>query len=103
MQIIITFRVLLYNMDNKKLVDTIAANMGRSAEDVSKLLEAFAGVLSTRCGEMDSVFVPGFGTFEPKKRNERVMIHPSTGRRILVPPKIVLGFKVSKVLKTKLQ
>ena len=90
-------------MDNKKLVDTIAANMGRTSEDVGKLLEAFANVLSTRCGEMDSVIVPSFGTFEPKKRNERVMIHPSTGRRILVPPKIVLGFKVSKVFKSKLQ
>ena len=90
-------------MDNKKLVDTIAANMGRSTEDVSKLLEAFADVLSTRCGEMDSVIVPSFGSFEPKKRNERVMIHPSSGRRLLVPPKIVLGFKMSKVLKSKLQ
>jgi nucleoid DNA-binding protein len=90
-------------MDNKKLVETVAANLGRSTDDVSKLLEAFAGVLRTRCGEMDSVIVPGFGTFEPKKRNERVMVHPSTGRRMLVPPKIVVGFKVSNVLKTKLK
>lgn len=90
-------------MDNKKLVETVAANLGRSTDDVSKLLEAFAGVLRTRCGELDSVIVPGFGTFEPKKRNERVMVHPSTGRRMLVPPKIVVGFKVSNVLKTKLK
>lgn len=90
-------------MDNKKLVETVATNLGRSTDDVSKLLEAFAGVLRTRCGEMDSVIVPGFGTFEPKKRNERVMVHPSTGRRMLVPPKIVVGFKVSNVLKTKLK
>ena len=90
-------------MDNKKLVETVDANLGRSTDDVSKLLEAFAGVLRTRCGEMDSVIVPGFGTFEPKKRNERVMVHPSTGRRMLVPPKIVVGFKVSNVLKTKLK
>ena len=53
--------------------------------------------------ELDSVVVPGFGTFEPKKRNERVMIHPSTGKRMLVPPKVVLGFKVSNVLKAKLK
>lgn len=89
-------------MDNKKLVNTVAANLGRSPKDVSKLLEAFAGVLRTRCGEMDSVIVPSFGTFEPKKRNERVLVHP-TGRRMLVPPKIVLGFKISKVLKAKLK
>jgi nucleoid DNA-binding protein len=88
-------------MDNKKLVETVATNMGRSTEDVNKLVDALAGVLRTRCAEMDSVVVPGFGTFEPKKRNERVMLQPNTGKRMLVPPKVVLGFKVSNVLKAK--
>lgn len=90
-------------MDNKKLVATVAANLGRSTKDVNKLLDAFAGVLRTRCGEMDTVVVPSFGAFEPKKRNERVMVHPSTGRRMLVPPKVVLSFKISQVLKAKLK
>lgn len=90
-------------MDNKKLVATVASNLGRSQEDVSKLLDALAGVLRTRCGEMDSVCVPGFGTFEPKKRNERVMVQPHTGERMLVPPKVTLGFRVSNVLKAKLK
>lgn len=94
---------LICLMDNKKLVETVAANLGRSSNDVNKLLEAFAGVLRARCSELDSVVVPGFGTFEPRKRNERVMVQPSTGRRMLVPPKVTLGFKVSNVLKTKLR
>ena len=90
-------------MDNKKLIETVAAYLGRSKADVGKLVDALAGVMRTRCGELDSVVVPGFGTFEPKKRNERVMIHPSTGKRMLIPPKVVLGFKVSNVLKAKLK
>ena len=81
----------------------MAANLGRSTEDVSKLLESFAGVLRTRCNELDSVVVPGFGTFEPKKKNERVIVHPSNGKRMLVPPKVTVGFKVSNVLKAKLK
>ncbi|MBQ3731501.1 MAG: HU family DNA-binding protein [Muribaculaceae bacterium] len=89
-------------MESKKLVETVAANLGRKPEDVDKLLDALAGVLRARCGEMDNVAIPGFGLFEPKKRNERVMIHPSNGKRMLVPPKIVVGFKVSRVLKAKL-
>ena len=90
-------------MENKKFVETVATNLGRTTEDVNKLLEALANVLRTRCSELDSVFVPGFGTFEPKKRNERVMVHPSSGKRMLVPPKVVVGFKVSRVLKAKLK
>ena len=90
-------------MDNKKLVETLANKMGRSADDVNKLLDGLAGVLRTRCGELDSVIVPGFGAFEPRKRNERVMVNPKTGKRMLVTPKVVLGFKVSNVLKSKLK
>jgi nucleoid DNA-binding protein len=90
-------------MDNKKLVETLANKMGRSTDDVNKLLDGLAGVLRTRCGELDSVIVPGFGAFEPRKRNERVMVNPKTGKRMLVPPKVVLGFKVSNVLKSKLK
>lgn len=97
------FKIFVFSMDNKKLVETVAKNLGRSTDDVSKLVNAFAGILRTRCGEMDSVVVPGFGTFEPKKRNERVIVHPSSGKRMLVPPKIVMGFKVSNVLKAKLK
>ena len=90
-------------MDNKKLVETLSEKLGRSADDVNKLLEGLAGVLRTRCGDLDSVIVPGFGSFEPRKRNERVMVNPKTGKPMLVPPKIVLGFKVSNVLKSKLK
>lgn len=90
-------------MNNKKLVETVAQNMGRTTEDVNKLLEGLAGVLRTRCCEMDSIYIPSFGTFEPKKRDERVMMHPRNGKRMLVPPKIVLNFKVSNVLKNKLK
>ena len=90
-------------MDNKKLVETIAGNLGRTTQDVGKLMDALAGVLRTRCADMDSVILPGIGTFEPKKRNERVMIHPSTGKRMLVPPKVVVSFKPSKVLKAKIK
>ena len=90
-------------MNNKKLVETVAQNIGRTPEDVSKLLEGLAGVMRSKCSEMDSVFVPSFGTFEPKKRDERVMVHPRNGKRMLVPPKIVLNFKVSNVLKNKLR
>ena len=102
--LILQFKISLdYQMDNKKLMETVAANLGRTEEDVSKLLEAFAGVLRNRCGDLDSVHVPSFGTFEPKKRNERVMVQPRTGKRMLVPPKVVLGFKISNVLKSKLK
>ena len=42
-----------------------------------------------------SALVPNFGTFEVKKKLERIMVNPSTGQRMLVPPKLVLNFKLN--------
>lgn len=81
----------------------LADKLGRSSKDVSKLLEAFTEVVGNRCGELDSISIPSFGTFEAKKKNERVVVNPGNGKRMLVPPKVVLSFKISNVLKGKLK
>jgi len=49
------------------------------------------------------VLVPNFGTFEPKKKLERVIVNPASGQRMLVPPKLVLGFKPNQTWKDKLK
>ena len=90
-------------MENRKLVSLVAEKLGRSNEDVSKLLDAFTDVVATRCGELDSIAIPSFGTFECKKKNERVVVNPGNGKRMLVPPKVVMSFKISNVLKGKLK
>lgn len=90
-------------MDNRKLIDQLSERLGRNKTDVRKLMDDFVGVVSTRCGELDTIAIPGFGNFEPKKRTERIVVNPATGKRMLVPPKMTLGFKVSNVLKGKLK
>lgn len=90
-------------MENKELVDKISEKLGRTKGDVNKLLEALSEVVKERCSELDSIAIPSFGTFEAKKKNERIMVNPSNGKRMLVPPKISVSFKVSNVLKTRLK
>ena len=90
-------------MENKELVEKVSEKLGRSRGDVNKLLEALCDVVRERCGELDSIAIPAFGTLEARKKNERVMVNPSNGKRMLVPPKITMNFKVSNVLKTRLK
>ena len=90
-------------MESKELIDTIAKRMERSTKDVNTLLDALVKTIEDRCGALDSVAIPGFGTFEAKKKNERVTVNPATGKRMLVPPKISLSFKPSALLKSKLR
>ena len=72
----------------------------RQAENT---LSAFLQILKERCSQMDTVAIQGFGLFEPKKKLERVVVNPSTGKRMLVPPKMILSFKPGSAIKTKLK
>ena len=51
----------------------------------------------------EDVQVPDFGVFELKNRMERIVVKPSTGQRMLVPPKIVVNFKPAQSVKDKLK
>ena len=90
-------------MENKEIVNRIAKKLGRKSADINKLVDGLSTVLKNSCAEMDSMAIPGFGSFEPKKKNERVTVMPGTGKRLLIPPKVVLSFKISNVLKNKLR
>lgn len=51
----------------------------------------------------NSFQVPSFGTFEVKKRLERILVNPNNGKKMLVPPKLILGFKPVTTLKERMQ
>ena len=53
--------------------------------------------------EGESVVINNLGTFEVKKRLERIIVNPTTHQRLLVPPKLVLGFKPIAAIKEKLK
>lgn len=89
-------------MDNKTLIETVASRLSLNKEEAVALQAALASVIADSLLEGDSVAIPSFGNFETKKRQERVSVHPATGKRLLVPPKIVAAFRPSAVLKSRL-
>lgn len=89
-------------MDNKTLTERLAKKLGITQETTTQLIEALAGCLGNSVGEFDTVSIPGFGLFEARKRLERVALHPATGKRLLVPPKIVVNFRPSQNLKQRI-
>ena len=94
---------LLRDMNNKEFIAELAERTGYAPRDAQRLVNQMIDAMGDAFQEGDAVLVPNFGLFETKKKMERIMVNPSTGQRMLVPPKIVLGFKVSNVLKAKLK
>ena len=90
-------------MDHKSFVEELQTRLGKDRGEVDRYMSAFLQIMKERCAQMDVVSIQGFGSFEPKKKLERVVINPSTGKRMLVPPKMILSFKPGSVIKMKLK
>ena len=90
-------------MDNKIIIEILSKRLDLNKAEIGNLLEGLTQVVKERCLELDAVVIPGFGSLETKKRMERIAVHPSTGKRMLIPPKISVGFKQSALLKQKLK
>ncbi len=91
------------NMNNKEFITELAERTGYNAKDVQKLVNNIINAMGDAFQEDNSVLVPNFGTFEAKKKMERVIVNPATGQRMLVPPKLVLNFKPNQTWKDKLK
>lgn len=90
-------------MDYKSFLIQLQSRLGKDKGEIDSYMSAFLQILKERCSQMDTVAIQGFGLFEPKKKLERVVVNPSTGKRMLVPPKMILSFKPGSAIKTKLK
>lgn len=90
-------------MDTKTLVSKLAILLGRDVSDIDRDISCLAEIIAESMQNDDALNIPGFGAFEPKLKMERVSVHPATGVRLLVPPKLTVAFKPSAILKQKVR
>ena len=82
-------------MNNKEFTSELSRRLGYTIKDTSEL------IASLLLQEGNAISVQSFGTFEVKKKAERITINPTTKLRMLVPPKLVLTYRPSTALKDK--
>ncbi len=90
-------------MNNKEFINQLSVRSGYEQKDTQKLVNNIITAMSDAFVTDNSIIVPNFGVFETKKKMERVIVNPSTGQRMLVPPKLVLNFKPNQTWKEKLK
>lgn len=81
----------------------MAQRTGLTVSEIQKKIFLLTDAMTSSLQEGNALLVPGFGTFEVRKKNERVIVNPASGQRQLVPPKLVLGFKPVPGLKNKVK
>ena len=90
-------------MNNKEFVAELAQQTGYSQDDTQKLVRKVIDAMIIEFEDGEVVAIPNFGTFEVKKRMERVVVNPTTKKRQLVPPELVLGVRPVATVKEKLK
>lgn len=90
-------------MNNKEFIAKLSQRAGLTQDETQKMVHHVIDAMGQTFETGDSVSITGFGTFDVKKRLERVLVNPSTGQRMLVPPKLVLNFKPVASIKEKLK
>lgn len=88
-------------MNNKEFITVLSQRLGLSTIETTQSVESLLTGLIDELQNDKSVTIQGFGSFEVKKKSERISVNPTTKERMLVPPKLVLSYKPSNILKEK--
>lgn len=86
-------------MNNKEFIAQLSSRTGYTKLQTQRMVSDIVTEMSDSFMEGDTVTIGDFGQFEVKKKMERIIANPATGIRMLVPPKLVLGFKASSAWK----
>lgn len=90
-------------MTNKEFISKLSKQTNSTLENTQKLISSIIDEMGEVFEEGETIQISGLGTFEVKKRMERIMINPGTQQRMLIPPKLVLNFRPVPAVKEKLK
>lgn len=86
-------------MNKAELIHAVAAAAEVSKKDAEIVITATLDAISDALKEGEKVQLVGFGSFEVKKRAERLGRNPKTKESIKIPASTVPVFKAGKALK----
>ncbi|MDR2682945.1 MAG: HU family DNA-binding protein [Dysgonamonadaceae bacterium] len=90
-------------MNSTELTTVLAQKLLLSKTEVTRRLEDAVSVITSELLNNNAVALHNLGTLEVKKREERISVHPASGKRMLVPPKLIVKFKTANTLKDRVR
>jgi len=84
------------------LAETVVLRVGLPRNESQELVELVIKVLSERLAEGEAVKLSSFGSFNIRKKGERVGRNPKTGQEVPITPRRVLVFRPSNIMKDRI-
>ena len=88
-------------MNNKEFISELSQRLNYSNKETTRLVSSLLSIMTQELQDGNTIAIQGFGSFEVKKKLERISVNPVTQQRLLIPPKLVLTYKPSISLKEK--
>ena len=86
-------------MNKAELISAAAEKAGVSKKETEAVVSAVLDTISEALASGEKVQLVGFGSFESKKRAERIGRNPKTKESIKIPASTIPTFKAGKALK----
>ncbi|MDR0427420.1 MAG: HU family DNA-binding protein [Dysgonamonadaceae bacterium] len=90
-------------MNSSEFATRLSGKLKLPKTEVSKRMNDVAEIVKAELLKGNTITLGHIGSLEVKKRSERLSVSPVSGKRMLIPPKLVIKFKVSSSLKGKLK
>ena len=88
-------------MNNKEFQSELARRLDISQKRSAELINGYVDNLVQLLAEADELPFFSIGNLEIKQKEQRIIVNPTTKKRMLVPPKLTLNFKPSASFKSK--
>jgi len=86
-------------MIKANLRDLVYKRVGLSKAEAREITDTIFEVIKDALSQGEKVQIVGFGAFSLRRKKERMGRDPKTGKEIRIPPRRVLIFKPSRLLK----
>ena len=90
-------------MNKKELIKEVAKKNGLSRKDNEAVIDSLIETIYEALAQGDKVHIAGLGSFSSRKREERTMVNPRTGKEVTVTESVVPSFRAGKKLKDALK
>jgi len=90
-------------MNYTELLAELAQRLQLSKAEAGRRLDETTAVITAELVKNNVVSIMNFGTLEVKKRQERFSVQPNTGKKLLIPPKLIVKYRASVSFNKKLK
>ena len=90
------------NSKKKDIIEEIHSNVGLNTNYTSQIVSDIINMLSTNLRLENKLKIKNFGVFSLQQKKERIGRNPKNKDRHVITERIVVKFKVSDVLKKKI-